>query len=80
MMLVPFYDDAACRGANTDQFFVGVGESAQAAKRICEGCKVKDVCRDWAIKYKITFGIWGGTTQRDRRKIAKELVTAGVLT
>ena len=77
-MLVPFADDAACRGSNTDQFFVSTSESSRPAKRICAECKVKDECLDWAAAYKITFGIWGGMTVKDRRKIARELVTAGV--
>ena len=77
MMLVPFADDAACRGADTNQFFIGTGESSKPAKQICEGCKVKKECLDWSITYRITYGIWGGKTVRERRQIARELVTAG---
>ncbi len=76
--LVTFDDDAACVGADTNKFFPHTGETSKPAKAICKDCKVKTECLDWAIKHKITYGIWGGKTVRERRAITKELVATGV--
>ncbi len=78
MTMLPFSNDAACLGSDTNQFFISTGESSKPAKAICKDCKVRKECLDWAIKYKITFGVWGGKTVRERRKITKELVATGV--
>ena len=61
-------DDARCRGAGNDPFFLGKGGSSKKAKDICEPCKVKVECRAYAIEYE-EFGIWGGTTQDDREAL-----------
>jgi WhiB family transcriptional regulator, redox-sensing transcriptional regulator len=58
---------AACRGTNLEVFFPGRGESAGSARQICAACPVHQPCLDYAITNRITHGIWGGLTERERR-------------
>jgi WhiB family redox-sensing transcriptional regulator len=44
----------------------------QAAKQVCAVCPVKAECGEWAIQTDQDFGIWGGMTERERKKIRKE--------
>ena len=60
---------AACRGADLALFFPGRGESADAARRICADCPVRQPCLDYALSHAITHGIWGGLAERDRRPL-----------
>ena len=67
---------AACRGADLEVFFPGRGESAGPARRVCEGCPVRQPCLDYAITNRITHGIWGGLTERERRALRSGWVRA----
>ena len=60
---------AACRGAGLDLFFPERGESAEPARRVCAACPVRQPCLDYAISNRITHGIWGGLTERERRAL-----------
>lgn len=60
-------EDAACRGLDVRLFFPERGEDATAAKATCARCKVKDACRDWSLTNGEKYGIWGGTSERERR-------------
>ncbi|GAA3797369.1 WhiB family transcriptional regulator [Streptomyces chiangmaiensis] len=68
-------DDAACRGEDPELFFPisssGLG-SAQidAAKAVCLRCSVRAQCLDWALGSRVE-GIWGGTTERERRAMLR---------
>ena len=67
-------DDAACRDADADLFFP-VGTMGPAlrqideAKRICRACPAQAACLAWAIDHGITSGVWGGTTEDERRAL-----------
>lgn len=52
-------------------FFPEVGGSGLPAKAICRGCQVSNQCLDYALRHRIREGIWGGTSERERRKILK---------
>jgi len=69
----PWVVDAACRDSDPDVFFPGPDGDAQLAVRICRGCPVRDECRDWALDTRISFGVWGGTTERERRRLARKI-------
>jgi len=56
-------------------FFPGRGESAGAARQVCTACPVRQPCLDYAITDRITSGIWGGLTERERRALASRLGT-----
>jgi WhiB family transcriptional regulator, redox-sensing transcriptional regulator len=71
---------AACRHADPELFFpVGTtGPSASQiaqAKEVCRTCPVRTACLGWALQSGIDYGIWGGTTETERR--ALRMATAG---
>lgn len=62
----------ACRGAPQGWFFLERGESSRHGKAMCNGmCTVQADCLEWALAHpaETKFGIWGGTTERDRRRM-----------
>ncbi len=65
-------DLANCRGADPDLFFPERGASTRTAKSICRDCSVQTQCLEFAILSSEKFGIWGGLSERDRRKIRRE--------
>jgi WhiB family redox-sensing transcriptional regulator len=65
-------DDANCMGANADLFFPERGASTRKAKQICGECEVQVECLEYAIANGEKFGIWGGLSERERRRIRKE--------
>jgi WhiB family redox-sensing transcriptional regulator len=67
---------AACRGTNLEVFFPGRGESAGSARQICAARPVHQPCLDYAITNRITHGIWGGLTERERRALQSRWVRA----
>ncbi len=60
---------AACRGTDLEVFFPGRGESAGPARQVCAACPVRQPCLDYAITNRITYGVWGGLTGRERRAL-----------
>ncbi len=70
---------AACRGVATDLFFpagdVAPEPVAQAerAKAICAECVVREECLQFALTTRQEFGIWGGTTESERRTLRRRL-------
>ena len=67
---------AACRGADLEVFFPERGESAEPARQVCAACPVRQPCLDYAITNRITHGIWGGLTERERRALRSGWVRA----
>lgn len=65
----PWIADAACRGSDTSVFFPARGEEVLDAVAVCRGCPVRAECLEYALNERITFGIWGGTSERERRRI-----------
>jgi WhiB family redox-sensing transcriptional regulator len=61
---------ANCRDVRPDTFFPESGNQFRAALRICTRCVVKDACLEYALNNHIVHGIWGGTSERGRRRIA----------
>jgi len=62
-------EHAACRGADTNLFFPSSGDSSVNAKAVCHTCPVQPECLQYAIDNTIKHGIWGGLTERQRRRI-----------
>ena len=67
---------AACRGAGLDLSFPERGESAEPARLVCAACPVRQPRLDYAITNRITHGIWGGLTERERRALRSGWVRA----
>jgi hypothetical protein len=65
---------AACRGTGMEVFFPERGESAGPARRVCAACPVRQPCLEYAITNRITHGIWGGLTERERRALRSRWV------
>ncbi|MEE9297776.1 MAG: WhiB family transcriptional regulator [Acidimicrobiia bacterium] len=65
-------DGANCKGANASLFFPERGASTRAAKGICRECAVRVDCLEFAITTGEKFGIWGGMSERERRRVRKE--------
>lgn len=65
-------DYANCRGADADLFFPERGASTRKAKAICGACEVKAECLESAIVNGEKFGIWGGMSERERRRVRKQ--------
>lgn len=72
-------EKAACRGANTDMFFMeehqnGINQKKLVvARETCGGCSVSKECLDFALDNYIDFGIWAGTTPLQRKVMRREL-------
>lgn len=56
----------ACKGLPTAIFFPMTKGIAQKTIVVCEGCPVKWDCLNYAVANGIEYGIWGGTTERQR--------------
>ncbi len=65
-------DYANCRGADADLFFPERGASTRRAKSICGACEVRGECLEYAIVNGEKFGIWGGMSERERRRVRRE--------
>lgn len=62
---------ALCAQTDPEAFFPEKGGSTREAKRICLGCEVKDSCLDYALANDERFGIWGGLSERERRRLKR---------
>lgn len=62
---------ALCAQTDPDAFFPDKGGSTRNAKRICSGCEVKRPCLEYALANDERYGIWGGLSERDRRRRKK---------
>ena len=63
---------AACRGVEPDIFYPVSDEEAEEAKAICEECPVRQPCLEYAIANREKDGVWGGATERERRRIIRQ--------
>ena len=64
-------DDAKCWGVDPDLFFPDRGASTREAKEVCRGCVVREDCLEYALSNSEKFGIWGGMSERERRRIRR---------
>jgi WhiB family redox-sensing transcriptional regulator len=67
-------DHALCAQTDPEAFFPEKGGSTREAKRICLGCEVKDKCLDYALAHDERFGIWGGLSERERRRLKRGII------
>jgi WhiB family redox-sensing transcriptional regulator len=63
---------AACRGIDPDIFFPVTEEDAEPAKAICDACPVREACLEFALAAREREGVWGGCTERERRRIVRQ--------
>ena len=64
---------AICAQTDPEVFFPERAERIKAsdAKAVCSRCPVKDACLNWALDNGERYGVWGGTTERQRRKLRR---------
>ncbi len=62
---------ANCMGVDPDLFFPERGMSTREAKEVCRGCIVREDCLEYALANGEKFGIWGGLSERERRRIRR---------
>ena len=69
-------DFANCLGVDPDLFFPERGASTREAKEVCRGCVVREECLEYALANGEKFGIWGGLSERERRRIRRQRSSA----
>ena len=62
---------ALCAETDPEAFFPEKGGSTREAKRICTGCEVRAECLEYALTMDERFGIWGGLSERERRRLRR---------
>lgn len=67
----PWTADALCAQTDAEAFFPDKGGTTKPAKTICAACDVQAHCLEFAMRNKELFGIYGGLTVRERRKLAR---------
>lgn len=67
-------EKALCAQTDPEAFFPEKGGSTREAKRICQGCEVRDACLDYALAHDERFGIWGGLSERERRRLKRGII------
>ena len=65
----PWTTDALCAQTDGDWWYPELGSPARAAKTICRACPVTAECLDYALTHHEAYGIWGGLTERQRRRL-----------
>lgn len=64
--------DGNCRREPPLTFFPSDGVGVEVARRICATCPVKAPCLEYALVNHIDHGVWGGASERERRRIARQ--------
>lgn len=62
-------EQSLCKEADPEQFFPEKGGATALAKKLCKECPVKAQCLEFALANDERFGIWGGLSERERRKL-----------
>jgi WhiB family redox-sensing transcriptional regulator len=67
----PWMVFAACRDADPAVFFPTTRDAVDEALAICATCPVRSDCLDYAVDARERFGVWGGTTEKQRRRLLR---------
>ncbi len=65
-------DYGACKGLEPDLFYPEDDADAGEAKAVCEVCNVRVACLEYALQTHEKQGVWGGATERERRRIIRQ--------
>jgi WhiB family transcriptional regulator, redox-sensing transcriptional regulator len=66
-----WHEQALCAQTDPEAFFPEKGGSTREAKRVCLSCDVRSECLEYALMNDERFGIWGGLSERERRRLKK---------
>jgi len=72
--LIGWQERALCAQTDPEAFFPEKGGSTREAKKVCTGCEVRMECLEYALELDERFGIWGGLSERERRKLKRRVV------
>ena len=72
MINLSWRERGACRGLDPEIFYPASDEEADPAKTICAGCSVRQACLEYALTRREKEGVWGGCTERERRRILRQ--------
>jgi len=72
--LLSWQERALCAQTDPEAFFPEKGGSTREAKKVCLSCDVRGECLEYALQNDERFGIWGGLSERERRKLKKRAV------
>ena len=61
-----------CADVDPNVFFPNDGAGVIVAQKLCAECPVTDPCREYALANNITHGVWGGTSERQRRRMLRD--------
>jgi WhiB family transcriptional regulator, redox-sensing transcriptional regulator len=61
----------SCRDEPPSTFFPTDGVGVERARRICADCPVASPCLEYALRNRIDHGVWGGASERQRRRILR---------
>ena len=59
------------RNESPSFFFPSDGVGVEVARRVCLGCPAKAPCLEYSLFNGIDHGVWGGASERERRRIAR---------
>jgi WhiB family transcriptional regulator, redox-sensing transcriptional regulator len=68
----PWRNNAAWRGLDLEIFYPPTDEEAVSAKLVCDACAVREACLEVALSAREKEGVWGGCTERERRRIIRQ--------
>ncbi|MGI8791936.1 MAG: WhiB family transcriptional regulator [Acidimicrobiales bacterium] len=66
---IKWMKDANCREMDPEFFFPSDGVGVEQAKAVCMTCPAREACLEHALRNRIDQGVWGGTSERERRRI-----------
>lgn len=69
---VTWQDRALCAQADPEVWFPDPGNAVVIARRICRRCPVQAQCLEYALDHNERFGVWGGTSEAERREIKRK--------
>jgi WhiB family redox-sensing transcriptional regulator len=72
--LTTWQERALCSQTDPEAFFPEKGGSTREAKKVCLGCEVRVECLEYALANDERFGIWGGLSERERRRVKREAI------
>ena len=72
--VMEWQERALCAQTDPEAFFPEKGGSTREAKRVCLSCEVRGECLEYALANDERFGIWGGLSERERRRLKKQAV------
>ncbi len=64
-------EKSLCAQTDPEAFFPEKGGSTREAKRVCQSCEVQVECLEYALAHDERFGIWGGLSERERRRLKR---------